>query len=200
MASITAQMVSELRAMTDAPMMDCKKALTECSGDMEKAVDWLRQRGISRAAKKAGREMKEGRVLSYIHSNHKVGVLLELTCETDFCARNDAFEVAAKDIAMHIAAFDPAPLAVDASGIPADALAKEKEIYEEQAKLSGKPEQFWPKIVDGRVQKFLKERALLEQPFVKNPDQTIGQLVTDLVAKLGENIAIRRFAKFRLGE
>jgi elongation factor Ts len=200
MAEVTAAMVRELRDLTDAPMMDCKKALGESNGNMQAAIDWLRQKGISKAAKKIGREMKEGRVTSYVHSNQKVGVLLELTCETDFCARNPAFEQAAKDIAMHIAAADPAPLSVDATGIPADALAAEKKIYEEQAKNSGKPEKFWPQIVDGRVQKYVKERALLDQPFVKNPDLTIGALVTDLVTKLSENIAVRRFVKFRLGE
>lgn len=197
---VTAAMVKELREATDAPMTDCKKALEESQGDMKKAIDWLRQKGISKAAKKVGREMKEGRVTCYIHSNAKVGVMLEMTCETDFCSRNPLFEAVAKDICMHIAAADPAPLAIDAAGIPADAMAAEKVIYEAQAKESGKPEQFWPKIVDGRMQKFVKERALLEQPFVKDPNTTVGTLVTDLVAKLGENIALRRFVKYRLGE
>lgn len=197
---ITAAMVKELREATDAPMTDCKRALEATNGDHKAAADWLRQKGISKAAKKIGREMKEGRIVSYIHSNAKIGVMVEMTCETDFCARNPAFEQTAKDIAMHVAAFDPAPLSVDATGIPADVLESEKKIYIEQAKESGKPEQFWQKMVDGRMQKFVKERALLDQPFVKNPDITVGMLVTDLVSKLGENIALRRVAKFRLGE
>ena len=197
---VTAQMVKELREATDAPMADCKRALEESKGDLKAAVDWLRQKGISKAAKMIGREMKEGKVVAYVHSNAKIGVLVELTCETDFCARNPLYEQTAKDIAMHIAAADPAPLALDAAGIPADVLASERRIYEEQAKDSGKPEQFWPKIVDGRIQKFIKERALLEQPFVKNPDVTVGSLVTDLVNVLRENISLRRFVKFRIGE
>ncbi|MCA9321594.1 MAG: translation elongation factor Ts [Planctomycetes bacterium] len=198
--AITAAQVRELRDMTDAPMMDCKKALTETGGDIQKAVDWLRERGVSKAAKKSGRDMTEGRVDSYIHTNGKVGVLLEMQCETDFCAKNDAFVEVARDICMHIAAADPAPITVSVEDVPADLLEKEEAIYTEQAKQSGKPEQFWAKIVDGRMDKYKKSVALLEQSFVKNPDQTIGGLVTELVAKLGENIKIRRFTKFRVGE
>lgn len=198
--AITAQMVKELRVKTDAPMMECKKALVECDGDLSKAVDWLRKRGVSKAAKKSDRTQSEGRVQSYIHTNGKVGVLLEMHCETDFTARNEDFGKAMTDICMHIAAADPAPVSLAASDIPADLLAKEQEIYEGQAKESGKPEQFWPKIVEGRMSKFKKSVALLEQPFVKNPEMTIGGLVTDLVARIGENITVSRFTKYRIGE
>lgn len=198
--AITAQMVKELREKTDAPMMDCKKALEASNGDMAAAVDWLRTRGVAKAEKKAGREMAEGRIESYIHSNAKVGVLLEMHCETDFASRNDAFSQVMKDICMHIAAADPAPIALDEKAIPEEMLAKEYAIYEGQAKESGKPEQFWPKIIEGRMDKFKKSVALLEQPFVKNPDMKIRDLVTDLIAKLGENISVARFCKFRIGE
>ena len=198
--AITAQMVKELREKTDAPMMDCKKALEASNGDMSAAVDWLRTRGVAKAEKKSGREMAEGRVEAYIHSNAKVGVLLEMHCETDFASRNEIFGTVMKDICMHIAAADPAPIALDASAIPADLLKREHEIYEGQAKESGKPEQFWPKIIEGRMDKFRKSVALLEQPFVKNPDMKIKDLVTDLVAKLGENISVARFVKFRIGD
>lgn len=197
---ITAAMVRELRQMTDAPMMDCKKALAEAGGDVQAAVEVLRKRGITKAAKKAGREMTEGLVGSYIHTNGKVGVLVELSCETDFCARNEAFQQFLKDICMHVAAADPAPIAVRVEDIPEEILEAEKKIYEEQARQSGKPEQFWPKIIDGRLAKFKSERALLEQPFIKNPDLTVGDLLKELVGKLGENISIRRFQKFRVGE
>lgn len=198
--AINAQQVKELRGKTDAPMMDCKKALEESDGNMEKAIDWLRKRGVSKAAKKSDRVTAEGRVHSYIHTNGKVGVLLEMHCETDFCARNDEFGACMTDICMHIAAADPAPLSLAAAEIPADLLAKEKEIYEGQAKESGKPEEFWPKIVEGRMAKYKRSVALLEQPFVKNPDLNIGQLVTNLVGKIGENISIARFTKYRIGE
>ncbi len=198
--AITAQQVRELRQLTDAPMMDCKKALTECDGDMEASVKWLRERGMSKAAKKSGREMAEGRVESYIHTNRQVGVLLEMQCETDFCAKSDAFGELARDICMHIAAADPAPLALAAEEVAPELIEKEKNIYMEQAKQSGKPEQFWPKIVDGRLKKFMESVALLEQSFVKNPELTIGQLIHEAVGKLGENIHIRRFIKYRVGE
>ncbi|MCB9833325.1 MAG: translation elongation factor Ts [Planctomycetes bacterium] len=198
--AITAQMVKELREKTDAPMMDCKKALEASNGDMSAAVDWLRTRGVAKAEKKAGREMAEGRVESYIHSNAKVGVLLEMHCETDFASRNESFGTVMKDICMHIAAADPAPIALDEKSIPKEMLEREYSIYEGQAKESGKPEQFWPKIIEGRMDKFKKSVALLEQPFVKNPDLKIKDLVTDLIAKLGENISVARFCKFRIGE
>ncbi|MFT7617007.1 MAG: elongation factor Ts [Planctomycetota bacterium] len=198
--AITAQMVKELRVKTDAPMMECKKALVESDGDLDKAVDWLRKRGVSKAAKKSDRTMAEGRIQSYIHTNGRVGVLLEMHCETDFAARNEDFGKAMTDICMHIAAADPAPVSLAAADIPADLLAKEKEIYEGQAKESGKPEQFWPKIIEGRMSKFTKSVALLEQPFVKNPDITVGGLVTELIAKIGENITVSKFTKYRIGE
>lgn len=198
--AISAAQVRELRQMTDAPMMDCKKALEETNGDVQAAVDFLRTRGMAKAAKKSDREMSEGRVGQYIHTNGRVGVLVEMNCETDFCARNEAFEATLRDICMHIAASDPAPVAVHSDDIPEDALAAERAIYEGQAKESGKPEQFWPKIVEGRMTKYINSVALMEQPFIKDPERNISTVLTDLVGKLGENITIRRFQKFRVGE
>ncbi|MEE9391880.1 MAG: translation elongation factor Ts [Planctomycetota bacterium] len=200
MSKVTAQLVRELREATGAPMMDCKKALDETSGDIKEAIDALRKRGISKAAKKAGREMGEGRVGSYIHFNGKVGSMVELCCETDFCSGNEDFQKALSDICMHVAANDPVPLAVSVDDLPPEDLAKEMSIYEGQAKESGKPEQFWPKIVEGRMKKWKKEHALLEQPFMGDGDQTVGAVVTELVAKLGENITIARFSRFRIGD
>lgn len=197
--AVTAKMVGELRKMSAAPMMDCKKALEENDGDIGLAMDYLRKKGIAQAAKKAGRETAEGRIGSYIHHTGKVAAMMELACETDFCAKAEAFEVFMKDVCMHIVASDPAPIALSAADIPAEILDKEREIYEGQAKESGKPEQFWPKIVEGRMAKFVKEVALLEQPFIKDPDVDIQTLLTDLIGKLGENISIRRFEKFQIG-
>ena len=195
---VSAQMVKELRERTGAGMMDCKAALAEVGGDVEKAVDALRKKGLAAAAKKAGRVASEGLVGSYIHAGGKLGVLLEVNAETDFVARTDEFQELVKDIAMHIAAAEPRY--VRREEVPADVLERERAIYRDQAAASGKPANVIEKIIDGKVEKFFAEACLLEQPFVKNPDQTIGQLVQEKVAKIGENIQVRRFARFKLGE
>ncbi|KAB2960681.1 MAG: translation elongation factor Ts [Thermoanaerobaculia bacterium] len=195
---VTAQMVKELRERTGAGMMDCKAALAETQGDMEKAVDLLRKKGLAAAAKKAGRVAAEGAVGSYIHAGGKIGVLVEVNCETDFVAKTEQFQQLVKDVAMHIAAAEPR--FVRREEVTADVLERERAIYREQAAATGKPANVIEKIVDGKVEKFYGEACLLEQPFVKNPDQTVGQLVTDAVAKIGENIQVRRFARFKLGE
>lgn len=196
--TITAQMVKELRESTGAPMMNCKQALTESGGDQEKAVEILRKKGLSAAAKKAGRATAEGLVTSYIHAGGRIGVLLEVNCETDFVARTDDFQDLLKDIAMHIAAADPRY--VRREEVTDEMLAAERKIYREQAIESGKPEKVIDRIVDGKMEKFFGEAVLLEQPFVKDPDQTVGDLVAAKVGKLGENIQVGRFARFKLGE
>ncbi|HEY0809542.1 MAG TPA: translation elongation factor Ts [Longimicrobiales bacterium] len=198
MASITAGMVKELRERTGAGMMECKNALSETNGDMEKAIDLLRARGAAKAAKRAEREVKQGAIGSYVHMGGKIGVLVEVNCETDFVARNDAFQALVRDLAMHVAA--AAPLALTPQEIPADVVERERGVYREQVKQEGKPEKMWDKIVEGKLNKFYKESTLLEQPFVKDPDKTIKDLVTEVAAKTGENIVIRRFARFVLGE
>ncbi len=198
MPEITAQMVKELREKTGAGMMDCKKALTETGGDFDKAVDYLREKGISKAAGKAGRATKEGLIASYIHPGSKLGVLVEVNCETDFVARTDDFQNFVKDIAMHIAASNP--LAVDREEIDPELIEKERSIYRQQAINEGKPEKIIDKIVDGKIEKYFSEIVLLEQPFVKDNDKTVKDIVTETIAKLGENMSIRRFVRFRLGE
>jgi elongation factor Ts len=195
---VTAQMVKELRERTGAGMMDCKSALAETQGDMEKAVDLLRKKGLAAAAKKAGRVAAEGAVGSYIHAGGKIGVLVEVNCETDFVAKTDQFQQLVRDVAMHIAAAEPR--FVRREEVTADVLERERAIYREQAAATGKPANVIDKIVDGKLEKFYAEACLLEQPFVKNPDQTVGQLVTEAVAKIGENIQVRRFSRFKLGE
>ena len=195
---VTAQMVKELRERTGAGMMDCKSALAETQGDMEKAVDLLRKKGLAAAAKKAGRVAAEGAVGSYIHAGGKIGVLVEVNCETDFVAKTDQFQQLVRDIAMHIAAAEPR--FVRREEVTADVLERERAIYSEQAAATGKPANVIDKIVDGKMEKFYAEACLLEQPFVKNPDQTVGQLVTEAVARIGENIQVRRFSRFKLGE
>jgi len=195
---ITAQMVKELRERTSAPMMDCKAALDEADGDGEKAVEILRKKGIASAAKKAGRIAAEGAVGSYIHAGGKIGVLVEVNCETDFVARTEEFQELVKDIAMHIAAAEPRFLERD-EVTPAD-LEKEREIYREQALASGKPPAVVDRIVEGKLSKFYSENVLLEQPFIKDTDTTIGELITAKVAKIGENIRVRRFVRYGLGE
>ncbi len=197
MAQISASMVKELRDRTNAGMMDCKKALVECDGDMDKAVDFLRKKGLAVAAKRAGRDTSEGTIQCYIHAGNKLGVMVELNCETDFVAKTDQFIEFAKDVAMHIAATNP--LCIKREDAPQDVIEKEREIYTQQAKESGKPENIIEKIVEGRIEKYLKENCLLEQPFVKNPDLTIQDLLNELVAKMGENISIGRFARFQVG-
>nr|WP_321464814.1 translation elongation factor Ts [uncultured Desulfobulbus sp.] len=195
--TITSQMVKELRDKTNAGMMDCKKALTETDGDMEKAVDLLRQKGLAVAAKRADRETKEGVVECYIHAGGKLGVMVEVGCETDFVAKTDDFKAFAKDIAMHIAAVNP--VAINRDDVPAELVAREKEIYVKQALDSGKPEQIVEKIVSGKMEKYLAEICLLEQKFVKNPDLSIQDLLNELVAKMGENISVKQFARFQIG-
>ena len=198
MTQITAQSVRMLREKTGLGMMDCKKALQETGGDSEKAIEYLRKQGLSAVEKRAGRDASEGLIQAYIHQGSRLGVLLEVNCETDFVARTGDFQEFAKDVAMHIAASQP--LAVDREGISADAVEKERAIYLEQAKNEGKPEHIAEKIVEGRMEKFYQENCLLEQVFVKNPDQTVGELVTELTAKIGEKITVRRFERFVLGE
>ncbi|NOX21195.1 MAG: translation elongation factor Ts [Nitrospirae bacterium] len=195
--TITAEMVKNLREKTGAGMMDCKKALTEAEGDFDKAVELLRKKGLAAAEKKAGRQASEGIIASYIHMD-KIGVLVEVNCETDFVARTDDFKQFVKDVAMHIAA--ASPRYVKREDIPEEVINKEKEIYREQIK--GKPEHVIDKIVEGKLEKFYSEVCLLDQVFVKDPEQkkTIKELLTELIAKLGENIVIRRFVRFQLGE
>jgi elongation factor Ts len=191
------EMIKELRARTGAGILDCKKALAEVGEDIEKAVDFLREKGLAKAAKKAGREASEGSVFSYIHTNSKVGTLLELNCETDFVARTDEFKNLGKEISMHIAA--ASPLYVSPDEVPGEDLEREKEIYKKQALEQGKPEHIVDKIAEGRVQKFYEESCLLEQAYVRNPDKKIKDLVTEEIAKLGENIIVRRFSRFSIG-
>jgi elongation factor Ts len=195
---ISATMVKELREKTGAGMMDCKKALAETSGDFEKAVEFLRKKGIASAAKKAGRMTKEGAVTSYIHGEGKVGVLLEVNCETDFVARTEQFRQFVKDISMHIAAANPQW--IRSEEVPAEIMAKEKEIAIAQMQASGKPAAVLEKIAEGKVKKFYEDNCLLFQPFVKDPSKTIEQLLKETIATLGENISIRRFTRFALGE
>ena len=198
MAEITAQMVKQLREQTGAGMMDCKQALNETGGNMEAAVDFLRKKGLAAAAKKAGRVTAEGAVGSYIHGGGKLGVLVEVNCETDFVARTDAFQELVRDIAMHIAAAEPR--FVRREEVTQDVLDREREIFRDQALASGKPAAVVEKIVTGKLEKYYSEFVLLEQPFVKNPDQTVGQMIAEKVGKIGENIQVRRFTRFKLGE
>ena len=198
MAEITAALVKELRERTGAGMMDCKKALAATEGDMDKAIDFLREKGLAAAAKKAGRIAAEGLVESYIHGGGRIGVLVEVNCETDFVAKTDAFKSLVKDIAMHIAAAHPCYLRREE--VPAAELEHEKMVLSEQARNEGKPEKIIEKMVTGRIEKYYKEVCLLEQPFVKDPDKTISDLITESIAKIGENIAIRRFTRYQLGE
>lgn len=196
--SITSKMVKELRDKTAAGMMDCKKALTETNGDMEKAVDLLRQKGLAVAAKRAGRATSEGIIATYIHAGGKLGVMVEVGCETDFVAKTDKFEEFARDVAMHIAAANP--VSVTREEVPPEVIAREKEIYIQQGLDSGKPENIVEKMVTGKLEKFISEIVLLEQQFVKDPDHSIQDILTDLVGKLGENITIKRFSRFQVGE
>jgi elongation factor Ts len=195
---ITAGAVKELREKTGAGMMDCKKALSETSGDFEKAIEYLRKKGIASAAKKAGRATKEGAVTSYIHGEGKVGVLLEVNCETDFVARTEQFRNFVKDVAMHVAAANPTY--VRPEEVPAEIMAKEKEIAVAQMQASGKPAAVLEKIAEGKLKKYYEDNCLLQQVFVKDPSKNIEQLLKETIATLGENIAIRRFARFQLGD
>ena len=195
---ITSQMVKELRDKTNAGMMDCKKALGETDGDMEKAVDLLRQKGLAVAAKRADRATSEGVIECYIHAGGKLGVMVEVGCETDFVAKTDDFKAFARDMAMHVAAVNP--VAVSREEIPAELIEREKAIYVKQAQDSGKPENIIEKIVTGKIEKYISEICLMEQKFVKNPDLTVQDLLNELIAKMGENISIKRFARFQVGE
>ncbi len=195
---ITADLVKELREKSGAGIMDCKEALKESDADIEKATDYLRKKGLSKAAKKSGRQTSEGVIGSYIHGGGRIGVLLEVNCETDFVARNEVFTDFVNDIAMHIAAINPDY--VSPEDVPSEEIEREKAVLTEQAKESGKPEKVIPRIVEGRLAKFFEERCLLKQPFVKDTDKTIEALVKEKISELGENMSIRRFVRYQLGE
>lgn len=195
---ITAEMVKQLRERTGAGMMDCKKALGETNGDMEKAVEYLREKGLAAAAKKAGRIAAEGLVDSYIHGDGRIGVLVEVNIETDFAAKNEEFKSFVRDVAMHIAASKPEY--IKREEVPSESIEKEKEILKAQALNEGKPEKIVEKMVEGRIDKYYKEICLLEQPWIKDPDKTIQQLLNEKIATIGENITIRRFVRFERGE
>lgn len=198
MANISAKEIAELRAKTGIGMMDCKKALEEANGDQEKAIEILKKKGFAKAAKRAERETKNGLIDSYIHADGKIGVLVELLAETDFVARNDEFKGLAHDIALHIAATNP--LYLSKEDVPAEVLDKEKEELMDQAKTEGKPDNIAQKIVEGRLEKYFSEVCLLEQPFVKDQDMTITELINQKVAKIGEKIVLSRFCRFQIGE
>lgn len=194
---ITASSVKQLRDKTNAGMMDCKEALQASGGDFDKAVDYLRKKGLSAATKRSSKAAKEGTVASYIHMQGKIGVLVEVNCETDFVARTDAFQGMARDIAMHIAAANPTYLQPDE--IPEAVMEKEKGIYREQAQAEGKPEKIWDRIIEGKLKKYYEDVCLLKQKFVKDMDITVETLVNNMIAKTGENIMVKRFARFQLG-
>lgn len=198
MAEITAQMVKELRAATGSGIMDCKRVLAEADGNMDKAIDLLRKKGLAKAAKRAGRSTSEGIIYSYIHTGAKLGVLLEVNCESDFVAKTENFENFAKDIAMHIAAANPAGLVPE--DVDQSVIEKEREIYRAQMLEEGKPENIIDKIVDGKVEKFYKEVCLLSQQYIKDPQKTVEDVLKETIGKIGENIQIRRFARFQIGE
>ena len=196
--SVDAKLVKDLRERTGAGMMDCKKALVESKGDLDSAVEFLRKAGIAKAEKKSVRDANEGLIISYIHHGSKLGVLLDIGCETDFVAKTEGFEELANSIAMQIAATNP--IAISEEDLSSDLIDKERDIYTEQAKSTGKPGNVIKKIVDGKIEKFIEENCLINQSFIKDPDVKIGQLVQEAIAKLGENITINRFVRFALGE
>ncbi len=198
MAEISAAHVKELREKTGAGMMDCKQALAASGGDMVQAVDFLRKKGLATAQKRAGRATSEGTIASYIHMGGKLGVMVEVNCESDFVAKNEAFQEFARNIAMHIAA--SSPLGVRAEDIAAEVVAKEKEIYTAQARETGKPEKVIEKIVEGKLKKFFEDSCLMNQAYVRNPDIRVSDLLNELIAKIGENISIKRFVRFQVGE
>ena len=195
---ITAKEIAALRAKTGIGMMECKKALEEAKGVEDKAVEILRTRGMAKAAKRAERETKNGVVDAYIHSNGKIGVMVEVLAETDFVAKNDEFKSFAHDVALHIAAMNPKYIAKE--NVPADEIAKEKAIYAEEVKSSGKPAEIATKIVEGKINKYMEEICLLDQPFVKDSTKTVGDLLTDLTSKIGEKIVVSRFCRYEIGE
>ena len=196
--TIDASIVKDLRSRTGAGIMDCKEALLDSDGNVEKAVDFLRKKGITKAEKKAGREADQGVVLSYIHPGNRIGVLVEVNCETDFVAKTDGFQMFVKNIAMQIAATNP--LSVTRDGIDSVVVDKEKEIFTEQAKLSGKPDNVLEKIIEGRIEKFYHEICLLEQSFIKDSDKSVKDILMETIATLGENISIARFSRFEVGD
>ena len=196
--AVTTSQIKELREKTGVGIMDCKTALNECNGDIEKAIEYLRKKGIATAKKRSGRTTSQGQVMSYIHAGGKIGVLVEVNCETDFTGKNEDFTNFVKDVAIQVAATNP--FAIDRERIPQDIMEKERDIYAAQAKESGKPEKVIERIVDGKLKKFYSEACLLEQPFVKNPDITVQDLLNEMIAKTGENVMIRRFVRFQLGE
>ena len=198
MATISAATVKQLREKTGAGIMDCKEALSECNGDISNAVDFLRKKGLATAAKRAGRATTEGIIESYIHMDSKLGVLVEINCETDFVAKNDDFKEFAKNIAMHITATNP--VSIRPEDVPKETIDKEKEIYRAQVLNMGKPEQIADKIVDGKMKKYFKENCLMNQDYVRDSNITIEDLLNEMVAKIGENITIKRFARFKIGE
>ncbi|HEX3035569.1 MAG TPA: translation elongation factor Ts [Thermodesulfobacteriota bacterium] len=198
MSEVTAQMVKELRDRTGAPFLDCKKALEEVGGDFDKAADILRIKGLTKAAKKVGRETPEGVITSYIHAGGKIGVMVEVNCETDFVARNEEFQRFAKEIAMQIAAANPG--FISREDVPESVLTKEKDLMKAQVIESGKPENIADKIVQGKIEKFYEETCLLEQAYIRDPKIRISDLLSSLIAKLGENVVVRRFVRYQLGE
>ena len=198
MTAISAQMVKELREKTGAGMMDCKNALKDCQGDLEKAVDFLRKKGLATAAKRAGRALSEGTVQTYIHLGGRLGVMVEVGCETDFVAKNDDFVAFAKNMAMQIAATNP--VGIKPEDVPQAIIDREMEIYRAQAKELGKPENILDKIAEGKLQKFYKDNCLLNQAYVKDPNLTVQDLLNELIAKIGENISVKRYARFQVGE
>ena len=198
MANISAAMVKQLREKTGAGMMDCKNALSEVEGDIEKAIEFLRKKGLATAQKRAGRALSEGIIQSYIHMNGKLGVLVEVNCETDFVAKNEDFQEFAKNIAMHIAASNP--LGITPEDVSEEIIEKEKEIYRAQALDMGKPENVTDKIVEGKLNKFYQESCLLNQPYVRDTDISIADLLNGLIARIGENISIKRFVRYQIGE
>ena len=191
-------MVKDLRVKTGAGMMDCKEALAAAGGDFEKAIDYLRKKGMSAATKRSSKAAKDGTVATYVHMGGRIGVLVEVNCETDFVAKTEDFQTMARDIAMHVAASNP--LYVRADEIPAETLEREKAIYRDQLTAEKKPEKIWDKIIEGKLKKYAEEVCLVDQKFIKNTDITVGTLVSNMIAKTGENIVIRRFARFQLGE
>jgi elongation factor Ts len=195
---ISPRAIKELRQRTGVGVMDCKKALLECAGNINEAIDFLRKKGLAKAAKRAGRQTAEGLITSYIHPGGKIGVLVDINCETDFVARTEDFRNLAKEIAMHIAAMNP--IAISREEVPPEVIEKEKEILRAEAATSGKPEKVVDKIVEGRLEKFFAEQCLLEQAYIKDPDITVKDLIADTIAKLGENIIVRRFTRYQLGE
>jgi elongation factor Ts len=195
---ISAGAIKELRQRTGVGLMDCKKALSACAGNIEEAIDFLRKKGLAKAAKRTGREATEGIITSYIHPGSKIGVLVDIDCETDFVARTEDFQRLAKEVAMHIAAMNP--IAVGREDVPPAVIEREKDIFQAEAEASGKPEKVLAKIVEGKIEKFFTEQCLLEQPYIKNPDITVKDFISDAIAKFGENIIVRRFTRYQLGE